>query len=148
MTSLSCHFISLGFQICKFVTMRSAIMLASFHGKHFPPSHLRLALLRAQSLKGSLVPIVNHFSILRKINNNNFSQCPSAQHLLILCKQLVYCLAGKISMRINNNSKRRFTPVGEGGSGRRPLPPQTLSILVGFTLKLLSLHCIFWLDLK
>ena len=37
---------------------------------------------------------------------------------------------------------RRFTPVGEGGSGRRPLPPQSLNILVGLTLKLLSLYCI------
>ena len=35
---------------------------------------------------------------------------------------------------------RRFTPVGEGGSGRRPLPPQSLNILVGLTLKLLSLY--------
>ena len=45
-------------------------------------------------------------------------------------------------------NKRRFTPVCEGGSGRRPLPPQTLGILVGFNLKLLSLYCIFGLDLK
>ena len=37
---------------------------------------------------------------------------------------------------------RRFTPVGEGGSGRRPLPPQSLNILIGLTLKLLSLYCI------
>ena len=37
---------------------------------------------------------------------------------------------------------RRFTPVGEGGSGRRPLPLQSLNILVGLTLKLLSLYCI------
>ena len=37
---------------------------------------------------------------------------------------------------------RRFTPVGESGSGRRPLPPQSLNILVGLTLKLLSLYCI------
>ena len=35
---------------------------------------------------------------------------------------------------------RRFTPVGEGGSGRRPLPPQSLNILVGLILKLLSLY--------
>ena len=37
-------------------------------------------------------------------------------------------------------SGRRFTPVGEGGSGRRPLPPQSLNILIGLTLKLLSLY--------
>ena len=37
---------------------------------------------------------------------------------------------------------RRFTPVGEGGSGRRPLPPKSLNILVGLTFKLLSLYCI------
>ena len=41
---------------------------------------------------------------------------------------------------------RRFTPVGEGGSGRRPLPPQSLNILVGLTLKLLSLYCIVVLE--
>ena len=40
---------------------------------------------------------------------------------------------------------RRFTPVGEGGSGRRPLPPQSLNILVGLTLKLLALYCIIGL---
>ena len=32
--------------------------------------------------------------------------------------------------------------MGEGGSGRRPPPPQSLNILVGLTLKLLSLYCI------
>ena len=37
---------------------------------------------------------------------------------------------------------RRFTPVVEGGLGRKPLPPQSLNILVGLTLKLLSLYCI------
>ena len=46
------------------------------------------------------------------------------------------------------NNKRRFTLVGEGESGPRPLPPQTLSIMVGLTLKLLSMHSIFGLDLK
>ena len=54
----------------------------------------------------------------------------------------------KIANMIRSNNERRFTPVGEGGSGRRPLPPQTLSILVDFTLKQVPLHCIFGLDLK
>ena len=49
---------------------------------------------------------------------------------------------------ITHRGERRFTLVGEGGSGRRPLPPQTLIILVGFTLKQLLLYCIFGLDLK
>ena len=35
-----------------------------------------------------------------------------------------------------------ITPVGEGRSGRRPLQPQSLNILIGLTLELLSLYCI------
>ena len=38
--------------------------------------------------------------------------------------------------------------MGESGSGRRPLPPQSLNNLVGLTLKLLSLYCIVGLVLK
>ena len=39
-------------------------------------------------------------------------------------------------------SWKKFTPVAEDGSGRSPLPPQSLNILVGLTLELLSLYCI------
>ena len=37
---------------------------------------------------------------------------------------------------------RRFTPVGEGGSGRRPLPPQSLNSFNVNPTKMLSLYCI------
>ena len=43
------------------------------------------------------------------------------------------------------SSWKKLTPVGEGGSGRRPLLAQLLNILVGLTLELLSLYCIIGL---
>ena len=52
------------------------------------------------------MPIVNPFSILRKINNNNFNQCPSAQHLLAVCKQLVY------TFRVNELKRTNLSYVG------------------------------------
>ena len=57
------------------------------------------------------------------------------------CERTFSCMR-RLKSYLRSTAGRRFTLVGEGGSGRRPLPPQSLNILVGLTLKLLSLYCI------
>ena len=82
----------------------------------------------------------------------NISLYFKRRHLIIYkyCKMTQNITYSKILNIIHGVAKnvspdlagRRFTSMGEGGSGRRPLPPQSLNILVGLTLKLLSLYCI------
>ena len=50
----------------------------------------------------------------------------------VLGRENVPCVAEVVNRSLK--AERRFTPVGEGGSSRRPLPPQSLNILVGLTL--------------
>ena len=86
--------------LCNWVILRSYVFINAVVGvmSAQPRNHfvfcvvvVEFAVNGNQALKGSLPPIVNHFPILRKNNNsfNNFSQCPLAQHLLAVCKQLL-----------------------------------------------------------